>query len=134
MEGARTLGQKREVMPYPDSSSKLREGQDLPWPMKALFLSLALLLGFLDHTLHGWGRAVFAAGIALTAPVIGYRRFWGKGRFWVTVMLLTAAQIPAVITMRPLLEMSRLPGMLAFAVVDCVSATLIIAWVCSKEG
>jgi hypothetical protein len=118
-------------MSHQHDSEKLKEGEALPWPAKFLLFSLALLLGFLDHAFHGWGRTVFSAGIALAAPIVGYRRLWGERRFWWTVALLVGIQIPLAIGMRPLLETSRLPGMLAFAAIDCAVATLTIAWVCS---
>ena len=121
-------------MPYRrNSGGKLKKGDEVPRAAKFLLLSLALLLGFLDHTLHAWGRAVFSAAVALAAPIIGYRRSWGKRRFWGMVALLVGMQIPLVIEMRAPLERSRLPGMLAFGVIDCVLVTLGLAWVCSEE-
>jgi hypothetical protein len=111
----------------------LKKGEEVPWAAKFVILSSALLLGIVDHTLHGWGGSVFSATIALAVPIIGYRRSWGKPRFWGTVALLVGMQIPLVIEMRPLLERSRLPGMLAFGVLDCVLVTLGLAWVSSEE-
>jgi hypothetical protein len=64
---------------------------------------LGLLLGFFDHSLH-WGRAVFAAGVAMVFPIIGFRDFWTDGRFWITVILLGVLQVPLVIAVRPLME------------------------------
>ena len=63
------------------------------WCIKGPILVLALLLGFFGDALH-WGTAPLAAGAAMVIPIIGFRDFWNEGRFWITVLLLGAAQVP----------------------------------------
>ena len=63
------------------------------WSIKGPILVLALLLGFFGDALH-WGTAPLAAGAAMVIPIIGFRDFWNEGRFWITVLLLGAAQVP----------------------------------------
>src|SRR5207237_439625 len=41
-----------------------------------------------------WGTAPLAAGAAMVIPIMGFRDFWNEGRFWITVLLLGAAQVP----------------------------------------
>jgi hypothetical protein len=101
--------------------------------MRVLLLSVALVFGLLDHALHGWGRSAFAAGIAVAAPTIGYRKFWSQGRFWITAAHLSSVQVPLVMAVRPLIDDLQFGGMLAFGIADCVFMTLALAWVCSQS-
>jgi hypothetical protein len=103
------------------------------WPIKGPVLLLALLLGIFDHSLH-WTRAVAAVGLAMIVPIIGFRDFWKTGKFWITVALLTAAQVPVARAVKPLMERLRFPFMLTFAMLDCTIVTLCIWWVCSEDG
>jgi|SRR5581483_5812946 len=103
------------------------------WSIKGPILVLALLLGFFADALH-WGTAPLAAGAAITIPVIGYRDFWNKGRFWITVFVLAMFQVPLVIAVRPLIEKLKFPFMLMFGLFDCVLVALAISWVCSENS
>ena|SRR3989442_4548090 len=103
------------------------------WSLKGPILVLVLLLGFFDHTLH-WGRAPFAAGLAMVIPIIGFRDFWNEGRFWITVVLLGLVQVPLVIEVRPLMERLKFPFMFTFGIFDCVLVALAISWVCSEHN
>lgn len=101
------------------------------WTFKWPLLVLALLLGFFDHALH-WGRAPFAAGVAMIVPVIGFRDFWNESRFWITILLLGVFQIPLVIGVRPLMEQLKFPFMLTFGILDCALMIAVVSWVCSE--
>jgi len=101
------------------------------WPIKGPLLALAVLLGFFGDALH-WGTVPLAAGAAMIIPVIGFRDFWGEGKFWITVLILGAAQVPLVIEVRP--WVGKFPSMVAFGVFDCVLVALAISWVCSEHG
>ena len=103
------------------------------WSIKGPILVLAILLGFFDYSLH-WGRAAFAAGVAMVIPIIGFRDFWNEGRFWITVVLLGLAQVPLVIALRPLMEQIKFPLMLVFGISDSVLMVLAILWVCSERN
>ena len=63
------------------------------WSFKGPLLVLALLLGFFDHALH-WGRAPFAAGVAMLIPILGFRDLWKEARFWITIVLLGVLHVP----------------------------------------
>jgi len=103
------------------------------WSIKGPILVLALLLGFFGDALH-WGTAPLAAGAALIIPIIGFRDFWNMGRFWITVLVLGAAQVPLVIAVRPLIEQLKFPFMFTFGMFDCILVALAISWVCSEHG
>jgi uncharacterized membrane protein YhhN len=102
------------------------------WSFKGPLLVVGGLLGFLDHSLH-WGRAVFAAGVAMLIPIIGFRDFWKDFRFWVTVVLLGIFQVPLVILLRPLADELKFPFMLVFGILDCMVVALVISWICSQS-
>jgi hypothetical protein len=74
-----------------------------------------------------------AAGIALIAPMIGYRAFWNLGRFWITIILLGGLQVPLVMIAQPYVEPLRFAGAFILGVADCFVITLALAWVCSQE-
>ena len=103
------------------------------WSIKGPLLVLALLLGFFGGALN-WKSAPFAAGVAMIIPIIGFRAFWTEARFWVTVVLLGAAQVPLVLAVGPLLQQLKFPFMFTFGIFDCALMVLAISWVCSKHG
>jgi hypothetical protein len=132
MEANKPLGHRRsketESQGYLIGSRKQRFGQ----PFKAVCILAALLIGFLDHILRGWGLAGLITGAALIVPIFGSREFWNRGRYWITVLLLTAAQLPLVVAIRPDIERFGLAFMLAIGVVDCTVVSLAITWVCTR--
>ncbi len=93
----------------------LVRGQKIGGPTKAVILGLAVLLGMFDHMLHGWGRTAVVAGISLVAPVIGYRKYWKLGRFWITAVLLLVVQFPLVMLVQRRVESVGVVGALVFA-------------------
>jgi len=46
---------------------------------------------------------------AVVVPVLllQYRRFWNQRRFWITVFLMTAVQVPLVVAVRTLMDQAR---------------------------
>jgi len=103
------------------------------WSIKGPLLVLALLLGFLGGALD-WNSAPFAAGVAITIPIIGFRDFWAEWRFWITIVIIGAFQVPLVILVRPLVEQLKFPFLFTFGIFDCVLVVLGVSWVCSQLG
>jgi hypothetical protein len=101
------------------------------WSVKGPFFVLVALLGLFAHTLHS-ARALIAAVIAVATPIIGYRDYWNEARFWVTVLLVGAVQVPLVIAIGPLIEAGGFPLMVTFGIFDFVLVALAISWVCSE--
>lgn len=102
------------------------------WSIKGPLIILALLLGFLGGALN-WNSAPFAAGVAMVIPIIGFRDFWNEVRFWITVVLLGALQVPLVFFVRPLIERLKFQFMFTFGVFDCALMVLALSWVCSEN-
>jgi len=102
------------------------------WAVKGPILIMACLLGFFDHELH-WGRAVFAAGLAMTIVTIGFRASWNEVRFWITLVLLGVLQVPLVLLVSPMMEQLKFPFMFVFGIVDTAVLGLAISWVCSQH-
>lgn len=50
----------------------------------------------------------FAVGTTLALPIIGFRAYWNRWRFWGTVAAMTILQVAAVAGLRPLEELRRL--------------------------
>ena len=42
-----------------------RNARGLSWPVKATLLFIALLAGYFDHAMSGWGRTVTMAAAAI---------------------------------------------------------------------
>lgn len=112
--------------------NRLAEGEEIGIGTKAIILSLALLLGFFDHVLGGWGQTAFAAAIAVIAPVIGYRKFWRVRKFWIAAGALAVAQLPLVLMLLSYVRALGFTSVLVFALVDCVGVTFVLAFVCSR--
>jgi hypothetical protein len=100
------------------------------WSIKGPLLLLALLVGALSEYFH-WGGAPFAAGVAMIIPIIGFRKFWMKTRFWITVVVLGIAQVPLVVYLNPVIDRYRIPSMLAFGIADCLVVILALSFICS---
>ncbi|MGA8215376.1 MAG: hypothetical protein WB799_17395 [Candidatus Sulfotelmatobacter sp.] len=108
----------------------------ISWPVKAILVFLALLVGLFDHALGGWGELVALAAAAVVVPVLlrQFRRFWSMGRFWLTVSLLAIVQVPLVIAIRPWVDQHGRSSTLLFVVVDVMFVGGMILWVCSKSS
>jgi|SRR5579859_3769298 len=108
------------------------EEPDLGWPIIAPVFALAFTLGLFNRAFLGWGRTAFAISLALSVPIIGYRRFWHWSRYWLTVAFLIVLHIPWIYLTRPLIEQSNL-GMLAFGIIDALLSSVVVARVCGKQ-
>jgi len=103
------------------------------WRIKGPFLAVAFLLGLFDHALH-WGSASFAAGTAVLIPIIGFRVYWNRWKFWGTIAAMTILQVPAVAALRPFIERSGFPLLFAFGTLDCALVIAGICFVCGDDG
>ena len=106
------------------------------WPVTAALFSLALLMGFFDHEIGGWGETVTLAAAALVVPVFlpQVRKFWNQRQFWVSVGLLAVIQVPVVISVQRFLGRAGSFYVLAFGVADCVLVIAVIFFVCSQSS
>jgi hypothetical protein len=107
----------------------------MSWPVKAILIFLALLAGFFDELMAGWGRPVAVAAVAVLVPVFlrQSRAFWNQARFWIAVATLATAQIPLVIAVRPRIAQGGIAFMLAIGIVDCMFVCIVISLVCSRS-
>jgi hypothetical protein len=101
------------------------------WSVKGPLLVVALLLGALSAAL-GWGTAPVGGAFAIAIPMIGFRDFWNGARFWVTIIVLGAVQVPLVVIVRPLVELYKFPALFMFMILDCVFVWQVISRVCSQ--
>lgn len=100
------------------------------WSIKGPIFLLALLFGIFGDALHV-GPGAFAAGAAMVIPIVGFRACWNELRFWITVVLLGAAQVPLVMLMNPMLDQSGFALLFAFGALDSALVVIAIWWVCS---
>ena len=102
------------------------------WRIKWPLLAVAFLVGLFDHALQ-WGGASVAAGIAMVLPIIGFRDFWNRWKFWTTVVVFAVLQVPMVLLMRPLVGKSGFPLLWAFGILDCAVVIAGIYYVCCND-
>ncbi len=81
---------------------------------------------------YGWMGSVLMSGTALIIPTLQFRTLWNQTRFWIVVAVLTAIQVPLVVTVRPLVEQYRALFLVAFGVGDGLFVILMIAILCSS--
>ena len=106
-----------------------RPTNPIPGPAWILLIIGALLVGFFNDALGGWGLpSAIAAGVILL-PILQYKRYWRDGWFWLTLAALSLAQVPLIILSRPLMEQFRFGFNLVFGVADLFLVVLIINWV-----
>lgn len=106
----------------------------IPWPAWIPLIIGALLLGFFNEALRGWGLpSAIAAGVILL-PILQYKRYWRDGWFWLTLAALSVAQVPIIILSRPLMEQFRFGFNLVFGVANLFLVVLIISWVSPAQN
>ncbi len=98
-------------------------------PAKVLLLSIAAVLGVLDHALAGWGGPIAVAAASVIVPILYWRDFWGRISFWIATLLVTAIQVPLVIGMRPLVQQARMFYMAVFLGLDLFFVAVVIVLV-----
>ena len=111
-----------------------KEQRGLGWLMKVILLLLAMLTGFFEHALGGWGGPIAMATAAVVVPILLYRRFWHKAWFWITAALLGTIQVPMVAAVRPLMDQARSFYMLTFVMVDGLFVIAVISLISPKSN
>jgi hypothetical protein len=102
------------------------------WSVKGPLIVVAVLFGMLGAALN-WDSVPFAAGVAIVLPVIGFRDYWREWRFWITIGLLGALQVPLVVALDSLVARLKFQGMLAFGIIDCILVILAVSFACSES-
>jgi hypothetical protein len=116
-------------------SSHQKGPRGIGWPVTAILLFLAVLVGVFDHALGGWGEPVALAAAALVVPILlrQFRKFWNQSRFWITVSLLALIQVPLVIAVRLPMQQGGRFYSLEFVIVDVLFVGFVILFVCSRS-
>ena len=104
----------------------------LSWPLKGLLMVLALLAGFFDQPLGGWGRAFVIAAAGIAVPALLFRRFWSLSRFWLTAALAAAAQVPVIVAVTHLTTEPSSLYMLLSMLIDCLFVIALFSLACRK--
>jgi hypothetical protein len=93
------------------------------------------MFGFFGHAMNGWGEPVTMAVAAVLVPMLlpQVRRFWHQRRFWFTMLILAAFQVPLVVVFRPLIQQSRSLYMLEFGVADVLLVITVLYFTCSDS-
>jgi hypothetical protein len=120
------------------SEAYKKEQRGVSWPVKVLLFALVGVAAVFDESarLGGWGGIVAMALIALAIPVSlrQFRTYWKQTRFWITVSLLAILQIPAVVTLRPLIGRAGSASLLGFVILDTILVIVVIVLVCSRSN
>lgn len=134
MEANNHLGRKNDN-PHEEFSHK-KGPRGISWPVKAVLLAVAGILGLFAYVMKGWGEPVTMAAAALVVPILlrQFREFWSQRRFWITVALLAVIQVPLVIAVRRPIEQAGRLYSLAFAIIDTMFVGATILLVCSKSS
>lgn len=105
------------------------------WIVKAVLVLIAALGLIFDDATGGWGEPVAWAVVALIFPIFmrQFREFWRQIRFWITVLLLAALQVPLVIAVRLPMHQVRPYYSLAFVTIDGLVVGFVILFVCSRS-
>lgn len=106
------------------------------WPVKVILFSMMGFLGLFGHAMNGWGEPVAMASAAVLVPIFlrQFHKFWNQSRFWITVSLLAAIQVPLVVAVRPVIERSRALYSLEFGIIDIMFVGVVVILVCSKSS
>ena len=103
------------------------------WSIRGTVLVLAILYALVRRALN-WDSTPFAAALAVIVPTLVFRDLWNEAKFWITVLLLGAAQVPLVFAVRPLTQQLKFPFLYSFGIVDGALVLLVISRVRSKPG
>ena len=115
------------------SNSDGKTERGLGRPLRPLLIFLGMLVGLFDEVLGGWGEPIAMAGAAVLVPIFAlqFRRFRIQTRFWITLSLLTAVQVPLVVWVRSLIQKYGHFYSLGFGIVDVMFVGAVILLVCS---
>lgn len=102
------------------------------WSIKGPLLLLGLVAGVLAGA-YNWDTAPFAAGVAIILPIFGFRALWNQSRFWITVLILAAGQVPLVLAAHSVVTRLSFPLMLVFGISDCVLIIFVIYTICLRS-
>jgi len=111
----------------------LRTRRKFAWPVHAVVILFALVLGLSDHWLSGWGVPIAIGGSVIGISIIVLRRFWCGVWFWATISVMAALQVPLMILARPLMAQFKILFMLPLALADAFLIALVVNWVSPRH-
>ena len=106
----------------------------ISWPARIVLATIAVLLGWFNHELGGWGLPTGVAGVVILLPTLKYQRYWSETWFWTTMLALSTLQVPLVILARPLMDELKFGFNLLFATIDIFFVAVVVNWVRPQEG
>jgi hypothetical protein len=104
----------------------------IPGPAWIPLVAGAVLLGFFNDALGGWGLPAAVGAAVILIPVLQYRRYWHGRWFWLSMVALSIVQIPLIFLGRPLMDEFRFAFNLVFGVADLCWVVVVINWVRPK--
>jgi hypothetical protein len=105
----------------------------ISWPSRIVLATIAVLLGWFNHSLGGWGLPAGVVGAVILLPTLKYRRYWGETWFWLTMLALSILQVPLVILVRPLMDELKFGFNLLFGTIDIFFVAVVVNWVRPTE-
>jgi hypothetical protein len=105
----------------------------ISWPLRIVLATIAVLLGWFNHALRGWGLPAGVAGAVILLPTLKYQRYWSETWFWTTMLAFSTLQVPLVILARPLMDELKFGFNLLFATIDIFFVAVVVNWVRPKE-
>jgi hypothetical protein len=122
----------------PDAQSESRTAwrgenrQGLSRTAHFIIIAVAVVAGGFDRVTRGWGAPITASVLVLFYLAMYWRNCWGRASFWVSVVLISVAQVPLVILARPKIEQNRL-YMMGFMLGDIVAAAVVTSLIAQLD-
>jgi hypothetical protein len=110
-----------------------KQTNPLAWSIKVVLSVAAVLLGYFSHAMGGWGLPTAVAGAAIVLPILKYKQYWDGLWFWMTILAMSAIQVPLVILFRPVMDQLKFGFNILFATVDVFLVAVAVNWVRPKE-
>ena len=118
----------------PENDARARDGdrQGLSRTAHFVIIAVAVVAGGFDRVTRGWGAPITASALALFYLTMYWRNCWERASFWASVVLISVAQVPLVILVRPHIEKYRL-NMLVFMLADVIAAAVVTSLIAQLD-
>ncbi|MCU1312016.1 MAG: hypothetical protein JWO20_3141 [Candidatus Angelobacter sp.] len=126
---------KKQKGSYRDLQWPIRPRRKFGWPVHAGAIALGASGAAADIWFgqNGWSISVVLGVGVIGCAILVMRRFWHRLAFWMTLVAMSAFQVPLTILAHRMVSQLTYLSMFAFSIVDFFVVALVVNWVCPDQ-